>query len=65
MINDLLGAIVATVLAQTSGDCDLAFVLDSELDVAGDACAISFMLLPNGGGVSDLLAPLGLAETTA
>jgi chemotaxis protein CheC len=62
---DLLGAIVASILAETAGRCEYAFVLDSELDVAGDPCAISFMLLPNDGNPTDLLAPLGLAETTA
>jgi chemotaxis protein CheC len=65
VITDLLGAIVATVLAQTAGDCDLALVLDSELDVAGEPCAISFLLLPEDGGATNLLAPLGLAETSA
>ncbi len=65
VLTDLLGAIVATVLAQTAGDCDFAFVLDSELDVAGEPCAISFLLLPAGGGADELLTPLGLAGTTA
>ena len=40
---------------------DLALVLDSELDVAGEPCSISFLLLPTDGGVTDLLTPLGLA----
>ena len=62
---DLLGAIVASVLAQTVGHGDTALVLDSELDITGEPCAISFMLLPNEGGVHDLLAPLGLAEAAA
>ena len=31
---DLLGAIVASLLAQTAGASDLALVLDSELDLA-------------------------------
>lgn len=65
VLTDLLGAIVASVLAQTAGACDIAFVLDSELVVDGDACAISFMLLPSQGNANDLLAPLGLAEMTA
>jgi chemotaxis protein CheC len=65
VLTDLLGAIVSTVLAGTVGACDTAFVLDSELVVDGDSCAISFMLLPSDGNVTDLLAPLGLAETTA
>ena len=31
---------------------DIALVLDSELDVAGEPCAISFLLLPDAGGVT-------------
>jgi chemotaxis protein CheC len=58
---DLLGAIVASMLAQTAGDDDVALVLDSELDVAGEPCSLSFLLLPASGGAEDLLAPLGLA----
>jgi hypothetical protein len=37
--------------------------MDSELDVAGEPCSISFMLLPSAGGANELLAPLGLAES--
>ena len=58
---DLLGAIVASMLAQTAGDAEVALVLDSELDVAGEPCSLSFLMLPNNGGAEDLLAPLGLA----
>ena len=65
VITDLLGAIVASVLAGASGHGDIALVLDSELDITGEPCAISFLLLPDAGGVNDLLAPLGLAEATA
>jgi chemotaxis protein CheC len=65
VLNDLLGAIVASVLAQTVGHGDTALVLDSELDLTGEPCAISFLLLPNEGGVNHLLAPLGLAEAAA
>jgi chemotaxis protein CheC len=65
VITDLLGAIVATVLAGAAGHGDTALVLDSELDITGEPCAISFLLLPDAGGVNDLLAPLGLAEATA
>ena len=61
---DMLGAIVATLLAQTAGSIDVALVLESELDVAREPCAISFLLLPTSGGISGLLAPLGLAEST-
>jgi chemotaxis protein CheC len=59
---DMLGAIVSSLLAETAGDNDIALVLDSELDVQGEPCAISFLLLPNAGGIRDLLAPLGLAD---
>ncbi len=65
LATDMLGAIVSSVLAHTSGMADVALVLDSELDVADEPCSISFLLLPADGGVSELLAPLGLAETTA
>lgn len=59
--SDMLGAIVSTTLIGTSGADELALVLDSELDVSGDPCSISFLLLPTSGQISDLLAPLGLA----
>ncbi len=62
LTTDMLGAIVATLLAQTAGHSDMALVLDSELDLQQDPCSISFLLLPTAGGVNDLLAPLGLAE---
>lgn len=58
---DMLGAIVSTLLVQVSGTDELALVLDSELDVSGEPCSISFLLLPTSGQISDLLAPLGLA----
>ncbi len=62
---DMLAAIVSSLLIGTAGADDLALVLDSELDVSGDACSISFLLLPTSGQISDLLAPLGLAEPSA
>ncbi len=63
--SDLLGAIVASVLAATVGEAEMALVMDSELDVAGEPCSMSFLLLPTAGGAVDLLTPLGLAETAA
>jgi chemotaxis protein CheC len=65
VVTDTLGSIVASLLAQTVGHGDTALVLDSELDITGEPCAISFLLLPNAGDANDLLAPLGLAEATA
>ena len=61
LTTDMLGAIVASLLAQTVGHSDDALVLDSELDLADEPCSISFLLLPTTGAVTDLLAPLGMA----
>ncbi|MGO9961614.1 MAG: chemotaxis protein CheC [Solirubrobacteraceae bacterium] len=57
----VLGAVLGSLLAQAAGHSDTALVLDSEIDVAGEPCSISFMLLPDADGVTALLAPLGLA----
>ncbi|HKI91428.1 MAG TPA: chemotaxis protein CheC [Gaiellaceae bacterium] len=58
---DMLGAIVATVLANGAEETDVAFVLDSNLDVEGAECSLSFMLVPSRAGVGAVLAGLGLA----
>lgn len=63
--SDMMAAIVSSLLAETAGDNDIALVLDSELDVSGEACAISFLLLPTAGHITGLLAPLGLADPVA
>lgn len=63
LATDMLGALVASVLAQTAADTDLALVLDSSLQVADAAVSISFLLLPTAGDVVELLAPFGLAPT--
>ena len=63
LVRDMLGAIVASLLAQTAGGAEAALVLDSELDVASEPCDLSFLLLPTSGGAADLLAPLGLGES--
>jgi chemotaxis protein CheC len=60
---DMLGAIVSSLLAHTAGTADHAFLLESELELAVEPCAISFLLLPTSGGIDDLLAPLHLTET--
>ena len=61
LTTDVLGSVLGSLLAQTAGHGDTALVLDSEIDVAGAPCSISFMLLPDADGVTGLLAPLGLA----
>jgi chemotaxis protein CheC len=62
---DMLAAIVSSLLAQSAGAADLALVLESELDIADEPCALSFVLLPASGDLTALLAPLGLAELSA
>jgi chemotaxis protein CheC len=59
---DMLAAIVATVLAGKAQGDDIALVLDSDLTVEGEDCAISFLLVPSRGGVEDLLCRLGLGS---
>jgi chemotaxis protein CheC len=62
---DMVGALVASLMAQVAGDEDLALLLDSELTVAGEPCAIGFMLLPTSGGIDGLLVPLGLGPAVS
>jgi chemotaxis protein CheC len=57
---DMLAAIVQSVLAERAGTSDLALLLDSNLVVEGEGCSISFLLVPDHGGVELLLARLGL-----
>jgi chemotaxis protein CheC len=57
---DRLGAIVQTVLAEKAGSGDVALLLDSELVVEGSDASVSFLLVPDAGGVEQLLARLGL-----
>ena len=59
-VTDMLGALVASVLAIGAEDDDLALMLDSDLHVEGEACSLAFMLIPSTGGITDLLARLGL-----
>jgi chemotaxis protein CheC len=59
---DMLGAVVSSVLAAQSDEHELALVLDSELEVAGEACTLSFMLLPTPAGVAELLHRIGLGD---
>ena len=58
---DLLGAIVASVLAGAAVDGDVALLLNSDLVVEGEDCSVSFLLVPDRGGVDELLSRLGLS----
>jgi chemotaxis protein CheC len=57
---DMLAAIVESVLATRAAAGDVALLLDSNLVVEGDDCSVSFLLVPDQGGVEQLLARLGL-----
>jgi chemotaxis protein CheC len=57
---DMLAAIVESVLANHANGGDVALLLDSELEVEGEDCSISFVLVPDQGGVDLLLARLGM-----
>jgi chemotaxis protein CheC len=59
---DMLGAIVASVLAITAADTDLALLLDSKMTVDGTECKFGFLYVPSGAGVALLLDRLGLGE---
>jgi chemotaxis protein CheC len=60
--HDMLGAVVSSVLAAHSDEQELALVLDSELELEGEACTLSFMLLPTPAGVAELLHRIGLGD---
>lgn len=58
--HDMLGAILASVLLGRGENVDTALVLDSALAVEGEQCSMSFLLLPEPGGVDELLGRIGL-----
>jgi chemotaxis protein CheC len=60
VVEDMLGAILESVLLGRGEDVDHALIMDSSLMVAGEQCSLSFLLLPNHGGVRHLLERLGL-----
>lgn len=57
---DMLGAIVESVLAERAGAGDVALLLDSDLVVEGEDCSVSFLLVPDQGGVDQMLERLGV-----
>jgi chemotaxis protein CheC len=59
---DMLGAIVASALASTAMDTDLALLLDSEMLVEGAECSFGVLFVPTADGVGRLLTGLGLGE---
>jgi chemotaxis protein CheC len=61
-LTDMLGAVVSSVLNHVSGGGDVALVMDSALEVEGEACSLSFILVPSDEGVAELLTRLGLGS---
>ena len=59
-VYDMVGAIVGSALATSAGGADVALLLDFALIVEGEACSLSFLLIPTADGVAGLLAQLGL-----
>jgi chemotaxis protein CheC len=59
-VYDMLGAILGSILAVNAGAGDVALMLDSALIIEGQACSLSFLLIPTADGVDGLLAQLGL-----
>jgi len=59
-VTDMLAAIVSTVLASRAAETDTAMILDSELQVEGEACSLGFMLLPAAGQVQEMLKRMGV-----
>jgi chemotaxis protein CheC len=60
-VTDMLAAIVQSVLASHANGGDVALLLDSDLEVEDEDCSISFVLVPDQGGVDLLLERLGMA----
>ena len=57
---DMLGAIIGSILAMNASAGDAALMLDSALIIKGQACSLSFLLIPAADGVDELLTQLGL-----
>ena len=60
VVEDMLGSILSTVLIGRGDDVEEALILDSNLLVEEEECTLSFLLLPNHGGIKELLGRLGL-----
>jgi chemotaxis protein CheC len=60
VVEDMLGSILESVLLGRGDDVDEALILDSALMVEDEECSLSFLLLPNHGGIRQLLERLGV-----
>jgi chemotaxis protein CheY-P-specific phosphatase CheC len=59
-VTDMLAAIVSSVLASRAQATDSALILDTGLTVEGEACSLSFLLLPTAGEVREVLHRMGV-----
>jgi chemotaxis protein CheC len=60
VVEDMLGSILQSVLLGRGDDVEEALILDSSLLVEEEACSLSFLLLPNHGGIRQVLERLGV-----
>jgi len=60
VVEDMLGSILSSVLIGRGEEIEEALVLDSKLQVEEEQCSLSFLLLPDHGGIKELLGRLGL-----
>jgi chemotaxis protein CheC len=60
VVADMLAAIVSSVLLGREDAEQDALMMDSHLWVEGEQCALSFLLLPSTGGITELLSRIGL-----
>jgi len=60
VVEDMLASILSSVLIGRGDDIDEALVLDSNLMVEAEQCSLSFLLLPDHGGIKELLGRLGV-----
>jgi chemotaxis protein CheC len=60
VVEDMLGAILQSVLIGRGEHVDSALILDSSLMVEEEACSLSFLMLPADGGIRQVLERLGL-----
>lgn len=61
-VADMVGAIMASVLAVQADRADQALLMDSRLIVEGQSCELTFLLLPSRRGIDELLGRLGVAS---
>lgn len=62
IVRDMLGAIASSALVSALGSAETVLLLDSELEVEGQACGFACVFVPSSKGVAEVLWRLGLGE---